>query len=80
MMPVKGSRAGYVSCAVGQAMRKARKKAGLSICAMSKASRTSMCHVSEVERGIHGLSVEALYRFAAALGIHPSKLLPEPIK
>lgn len=77
-MPPKGTRAGWASSAVGAAIRKARKRVGMSICALSEIARTSRCHISEVERGIHGMSVEILYRFAAALGVHPRDLIPEP--
>ncbi|MCF4121044.1 XRE family transcriptional regulator [Antribacter sp. KLBMP9083] len=62
--------------AVGQAIRRAREAAGLSMRALARASEMSQPFLSQVEKGETSPSLSSLYRLAHALGLPPSQLMP----
>lgn len=61
---------------VGQAIRRAREAAGLSMRALARASEMSQPFLSQVEKGETSPSLSSLYRLAHALGLPPSQLMP----
>lgn len=65
-----------VRAAVGQAIRRAREAAGLSMRALARASDMSQPFLSQVEKGETSPSLSSLYRLAHALGLPPSQLMP----
>jgi transcriptional regulator with XRE-family HTH domain len=65
-----------VRAAVGQAIRRAREGAGLSMRALARASEVSQPFLSQVEKGETSPSLSSLYRLAHALGLPPSELMP----
>jgi transcriptional regulator with XRE-family HTH domain len=65
-----------VSAAVGQAIRRAREAAGLSMRALARSSEMSQPFLSQVEKGATSPSLSSLYRLAHALGLPPSELMP----
>jgi transcriptional regulator with XRE-family HTH domain len=65
-----------VRVAVGQAIRRAREGAGLSMRALARASEVSQPFLSQVEKGETSPSLSSLYRLAHALGVPPSQLMP----
>lgn len=65
-----------VRAAVGQAIRRAREAAGLSMRALARASEMSQPFLSQVEKGETSPSLSSLYRIAHALGLPPSQLMP----
>ncbi|GHH75136.1 helix-turn-helix domain-containing protein [Promicromonospora soli] len=65
-----------VRAAVGQAIRRAREGAGLSMRALARASEVSQPFLSQVEKGETSPSLSSLYRLAHALGVPPSQLMP----
>jgi transcriptional regulator with XRE-family HTH domain len=65
-----------VRAAVGQAIRRAREGAGLSMRALARASEVSQPFLSQVEKGETSPSLSSLYRLAHALGLPPSQLMP----
>jgi len=65
-----------VRAAVGQAIRRAREAAGLSMRALARASEMSQPFLSQVEKGEASPSLSSLYRLAHALGLPPSQLMP----
>jgi transcriptional regulator with XRE-family HTH domain len=65
-----------VRTAVGQAIRRAREAAGLSMRALARASEMSQPFLSQVEKGETSPSLSSLYRLAHALGLPPSQLMP----
>jgi quercetin dioxygenase-like cupin family protein/DNA-binding phage protein len=65
-----------VSAAVGQAIRRAREAAGLSMRALARSSEMSQPFLSQVEKGATSPSLSSLYRLAHALGLAPSELMP----
>lgn len=65
-----------VRAAVGQAIRRAREAAGLSMRALARASEMSQPFLSQVEKGETSPSLSSLYRLAHALGLPPSQLMP----
>lgn len=65
-----------VRAAVGQAIRRAREAAGLSMRALARASEVSQPFLSQVEKGETSPSLSSLYRLAHALGVSPSQLMP----
>jgi transcriptional regulator with XRE-family HTH domain len=68
--------AANVSVAVGQAIRRAREAAGLSMRALARLSEMSQPFLSQVEKGATSPSLSSLYRLAHALGLPPSELMP----
>lgn len=56
-----------VSAAVGQAIRRAREAAGLSMRALARSSEMSQPFLSQVEKGVTSPSLSSLYRLAHAL-------------
>jgi transcriptional regulator with XRE-family HTH domain len=65
-----------VSAAVGAAIRRARKNAGMTVVELAKRSGLSQPHLSQLENGRAAPSIAALYGLAAALGIGADELLP----
>jgi transcriptional regulator with XRE-family HTH domain len=65
-----------VRAVVGQAIRRAREGAGLSMRALARASEVSQPFLSQVEKGETSPSLSSLYRLAHALGLPPSQLMP----
>lgn len=65
-----------VRVVVGQAVRRARVAAGLSMRALARASEMSQPFLSQVEKGETSPSLSSLYRLAHALGLPPSQLMP----
>jgi transcriptional regulator with XRE-family HTH domain len=65
-----------VSAAVGQAIRRARDAAGLSMRALARMAEMSQPFLSQVEKGAASPSLSSLYRLAHALGLPPSELMP----
>lgn len=68
-----------VSAAVGQAIRRAREAAGLSMRALARSSEMSQPFLSQVEKGATSPSLSSLYRLAHALGLPPSELMPSVV-
>jgi transcriptional regulator with XRE-family HTH domain len=67
---VTKSDSALVSSAIGAAIRRARKAAGMTVAELSQP------HLSQLENGRAAPSIAALYSLAAALGIGPDELLP----
>jgi transcriptional regulator with XRE-family HTH domain len=65
-----------VSAAVGAAIRRARKHAGMTVVDLARRSGLSQPHLSQLENGRAAPSIAALYSLAAALGIGAEELLP----
>ncbi|WP_420847428.1 helix-turn-helix domain-containing protein [Microbacterium azadirachtae] len=62
---------------VGAAVREARIQAGLTQEALALESGVTRNMLIHVEHGTRGVSFERLYDLAGALGIAPSRLLPD---
>jgi transcriptional regulator with XRE-family HTH domain len=65
-----------VSSAIGAAIRRARKAAGMSVSELASRTQLSQPHLSQLENGRVAPSVAALYSLAGALEIGPDELLP----
>ncbi len=65
-----------IRSAVGQAVRKARKDAGLSMRSLARLCSVSQPFISAIERGNSTPSIATLYRLADVLGTEPAALLP----
>lgn len=65
-----------IRSAVGQAVRKARKDAGLSMRSLAELCSVSQPFISAIERGNSTPSIATLYRLADVLGTEPAALLP----
>jgi len=63
---------------LGEAIRNQRKKVGLNQAELAEKAELSTVFISEVERGIKTLSVDALVRIANALQV-PAKTLLEGV-
>jgi transcriptional regulator with XRE-family HTH domain len=61
--------------AVGERIREARLRAGLSQDEVARRGRLNRFFVSRVETGAENLSLQSLGRFALALGVTPAQLL-----
>ncbi len=61
--------------ALGQALRDARLKVGLSQEALGEACDRHRTYVSLLERGKHSPSIKTLFSMAEVLGTTPSRLL-----
>jgi transcriptional regulator with XRE-family HTH domain len=60
---------------VGQAIRRARQAAGLSMVELAARTGVSQPFLSQVERGVHSPSLSTLYRLAEGLGTIPGAFL-----
>jgi transcriptional regulator with XRE-family HTH domain len=65
-----------IRSAVGQAIRRARKDAGMSMRTLADQCGVSQPFISAIERGLSTPSIATLYRLAAVLGTEPAALLP----
>ena len=65
-----------IRSAVGQAIRRARKDAGMSMRTLADQCGVSQPFISAIERGLSTPSIATLYRLAAVLGAEPAALLP----
>jgi transcriptional regulator with XRE-family HTH domain len=65
-----------VNSAIGAAIRRARKSAGLSVAELAARTQLSQPHLSQLENGRAAPSIAALYSLAGALGIGADELLP----
>lgn len=61
---------------VGQSVRKARQRAGMSMREFASRCGVSQPFVSAVERGLSTPSIATLYAMATVLDVEPSELLP----
>ncbi|NCT78649.1 helix-turn-helix transcriptional regulator [Pseudomonas stutzeri] len=59
--------------ALGMSLRKVRKSRGLTQEAFSSVS--SRTHMSELERGVIGITVEKLIEVSEVMGVHPLTVL-----
>ncbi|CEG52162.1 helix-turn-helix domain-containing protein [Stutzerimonas kunmingensis] len=59
--------------ALGMSLRRVRKSRGLTQEAFSSVS--SRTHMSELERGVIGITVEKLIEIADVMGVHPLTVL-----
>lgn len=63
---------------VGQRIRDAREKNGISVRELARRIDVSASHVSQVERGLASFSVRALYTVASVLGVSMDSLFEHP--
>ena len=63
--------------ALGQAVRRAREKKGLSQARLAEATDINDRTIMYIELGRHGASVERLFRIAAVLEVPLSRLIAE---
>jgi transcriptional regulator with XRE-family HTH domain len=63
---------------VGERIRAARKKSGISVRELARRIDASASHVSQVERGLASFSVRALYTAASVLGVSMDSLFEHP--
>ncbi len=61
--------------ALGEAIREARKKTGLSQEALGLEAGLDRTYISSVERGRRNISFDNLVKIAKTLGVKPSQLL-----
>jgi DNA-binding transcriptional MerR regulator/quercetin dioxygenase-like cupin family protein len=61
---------------LGEKLRSARKRRGLSLREAADHASLSVSHLSAIERGEHNISMAALQRLAVSLGIQVSDLFP----
>ena len=62
---------------IGQKIRHIRKHKMLTLSTVSLMSGISVSHLSEIERGLVGASLETGYKIARALGVNVSEILPD---
>lgn len=67
-----------VRLAVGQAVRDARLRSGMSMRALAQRCGVSQAFLSAVERGLSTPSIITLYKLADVLGTEPADLLAPP--
>lgn len=67
-----------VRLAVGQAVREARLRSGLSMRSLAAKCGVSQAFLSAVERGLSTPSIITLYKLAEVLGTEPADLLAPP--
>lgn len=60
---------------LGEKLREARKRAGLTLEKLAEAAGLSVAHVGAVERGAKTPSLAALYSICAALGVRMADVL-----
>lgn len=65
---------GPAEAAFGQVVRSLRVEAGWSQEQLAEASRTTRGYISLVERGVNSVTVDMIFRLAAAFGTTPSML------
>jgi transcriptional regulator with XRE-family HTH domain len=63
---------------LGQALRAARQRSGLTMAALAQRAQISQPHLSQMENGKVSPSIGTLYRLATALEVSPQELLPAP--
>jgi|ERR1700733_12500247 len=63
----------------GRALRRVRKKVGLSQQELADRVSLSRPSIVNIELGRQGISLDQLYIFAGALGVTPAELLPHVI-
>jgi transcriptional regulator with XRE-family HTH domain/mannose-6-phosphate isomerase-like protein (cupin superfamily) len=63
--------------AIGDRIRAAREKAGLSVRELARRIEVSASHVSQAERGLASFSVRALYNVVSELGISMDSLFDD---
>ncbi len=66
--------------ALGQSIRRHRKKAGLTLRTLGERSGLSFSFLSDLENGKRSVSVRNLYALANALSVAPAELLPDEAK
>jgi transcriptional regulator with XRE-family HTH domain len=62
----------------GLRLRELRRARGLSQESLAERAGLDRTYVSSCERGHRNISLENIYRLAAALGVEPSELLKQP--
>lgn len=72
------SAAHYTKQTFGLRLRELRRARGLSQEALAERASLDRTYVSSCERGHRNISLENIYRLAAALGVEPSELLKQP--
>lgn len=72
-MPARVDR---LDIALGQVLRSARLRAGLTMAQLAEGAEISQPHLSQMENGKVAPSINTLYRLATALRISPQELLP----
>lgn len=65
----------FDNCAVGRAIRAARKERGLSQDVLSGFAGIARSHLSMIETGYKQANFETIWRIAEALGMRPSELV-----
>lgn len=65
------------SVIVGEVIKEAREKKGLSQEVVSGLADTGRTHLSAIERGARKPTLETFFRLSEALGIKPSELMRE---
>lgn len=66
---------GMIYKVLGEKLREARKRAGMTLEKLAEASGLSVTHVGAVERGAKTPSLAALYSICAALGVRMADVL-----
>ena len=64
-----------INVRVGANIQRARERAGLTQDRLSELIGVTPNHVSAIERGVYGVSVETLYKLCLALGVGADFLL-----
>ena len=61
----------------GERLRKLREDSGLSQEDLANAAELHRTHISLIERGQRSIRLETIEKLAVALGVQPSKLMPD---
>lgn len=71
----RGEQVQFDRKAVGRAVRKLRKKKGISQEVLSGLAGIARTHLTMIENGTKQANFETIWRLAVALGIRPSELV-----
>lgn len=63
---------------LGREVRNLRRSIGMTIAQLAQSTKTSVGHISQLERGLSSCSVLILKRIAATLGVSPGWFFGEP--
>jgi transcriptional regulator with XRE-family HTH domain len=64
---------------IGQQLRRVRLQAEMTQAALAKGLGTHQSHVSAIERGVRGLTLQQFLRIADALDVKPGEVLDEEV-
>jgi transcriptional regulator with XRE-family HTH domain len=62
---------------IGQRLRAVRERKGMSQGTLAQALATRQSNISDIERGVRGLTIQQLVKIARVLGTTPNEILGE---